>query len=190
VTTRTRRTRAALEAAALDLMERQGYDGTTAAQIAAAAGVSEMTFFRHFPSKAALVVDDPYDPLIADAVATAPRTLPLVGRAAAGLRTAFDGLEGGVPAEELDRMRRRLRLAAATPSLRPAVQAGTAVSAAAVAAVLVEQGAAPADAEVAASAVLAGVTEALLSWAAQPDSAELSLGTVLRRACDVLAGER
>ncbi|MCA0332188.1 MAG: TetR/AcrR family transcriptional regulator, partial [Actinobacteria bacterium] len=57
MTTRTQRTRSALQDAALDLMEVRGYEATTAAAIAAAAGVTEMTFFRHFPSKAAVVVD-------------------------------------------------------------------------------------------------------------------------------------
>ena len=45
------RTRARLLAAALDLFARQGYERTTVAQIAAAAGVTEMTFYRHFGSK-------------------------------------------------------------------------------------------------------------------------------------------
>ena len=45
------RTRERLLAVALDLFAARGYHATTAAQIAAAAGVSEMTFFRHFPAK-------------------------------------------------------------------------------------------------------------------------------------------
>jgi AcrR family transcriptional regulator len=37
--------------AALKLFHEKGYDGTTAAEIAARAGVTERTFFRHFPDK-------------------------------------------------------------------------------------------------------------------------------------------
>lgn len=37
--------------AAIDLMAEQGYKGTSTKEIAAAAGVSEMTLFRHFGSK-------------------------------------------------------------------------------------------------------------------------------------------
>lgn len=42
--------------AAIDLIAEQGYDGTTTKEIAAAAGVSEVTLFRHFGSKQALLV--------------------------------------------------------------------------------------------------------------------------------------
>ncbi|MDE3177201.1 MAG: helix-turn-helix transcriptional regulator, partial [Pseudomonadota bacterium] len=40
-----------LQKAAFDLFEERGYDQTTAAEIAARAGVTERTFFRHFPDK-------------------------------------------------------------------------------------------------------------------------------------------
>ncbi|MEU4625713.1 helix-turn-helix domain-containing protein [Actinoplanes sp. NPDC023801] len=40
-----------LREAALDLFITQGYDGTTVAEIAAAAGLTERTFFRHFAGK-------------------------------------------------------------------------------------------------------------------------------------------
>lgn len=49
---RTRvRTREEIAAAALDLMEDQGYEATTVDQIARRAGVSNATFFRYFSSK-------------------------------------------------------------------------------------------------------------------------------------------
>ncbi|MCT9143530.1 TetR/AcrR family transcriptional regulator [Streptomyces violarus] len=44
-------TQADIEDAALDLFERQGYERTTVLEIAAAAGVSQSTFFRHFATK-------------------------------------------------------------------------------------------------------------------------------------------
>jgi AcrR family transcriptional regulator len=62
---RRERTRARLVACALELFERQGFDQTTVTQIAQAAGITQMTVFRHFPTKDRRVVDDPYDPVMA-----------------------------------------------------------------------------------------------------------------------------
>ncbi|KOS55266.1 TetR family transcriptional regulator [Rhodococcus rhodochrous KG-21] len=45
------RTRRDIESAALELFEKQGYQGTTVEQIARSAGCSSATFFRHFNSK-------------------------------------------------------------------------------------------------------------------------------------------
>lgn len=42
--------------AAIDLISKQGYDGTTTKQIAEFAGVSEVTLFRHFGNKQALLI--------------------------------------------------------------------------------------------------------------------------------------
>ena len=77
--TKTARTRAALMAAAFELFARQGYEQTTVAQIAEAAGVTEMTFYRHFGSKDQLLVDDPYDPLIAEGDRRTTDRAPAVG---------------------------------------------------------------------------------------------------------------
>ena len=68
------RTHARLQYVALDLFERRGFDATTVAEIAEAAGVTPMTFFRHFPSKSQALLEDPYDPVIAAAVAGRPWT--------------------------------------------------------------------------------------------------------------------
>lgn len=48
---RRRRTRAAILTSAARLFEGQGYTSTTVAQIASQAGVSERSFYVHFPSK-------------------------------------------------------------------------------------------------------------------------------------------
>lgn len=55
------RTRAAIRAAALDLVSTQGYHETTVAQIAEAAGVSHTTLFRYFESKEQVLVGDDLD---------------------------------------------------------------------------------------------------------------------------------
>jgi AcrR family transcriptional regulator len=51
-------TREALQRAALDLFAAEGFDATSSAAIAAAAGVTERTFYRHFPTKEAVLFDD------------------------------------------------------------------------------------------------------------------------------------
>ena len=87
--TKASRTHAALLRAALELFEERGYDATTAAAIAGRAGVTEMTFFRHFASKDAVLVDDPYDPLIAEAVARQSAELSPLAAVVAGVREAW-----------------------------------------------------------------------------------------------------
>lgn len=66
------RTRSRLVTCALELFEAQGFENTSVAEIAMAAGVSEMTFFRHFGSKEAAVTTDPFDPVLAAAIGARP----------------------------------------------------------------------------------------------------------------------
>jgi AcrR family transcriptional regulator len=176
---RAERTRARLIAVALDLFERQGYDQTTVAQIADAAGVTPMTVFRHFPSKDSLVIADPYDPVMASAVAAQPRTLPPLIRVAAGVRGSWQRL----PEPATQTVRRRVRIAAATPSLRGAIAANNATTEAILADQLIADGADALVARVAAAAVLAGLTAALLEWSRQRD---MSLDAAIAKALDTL----
>jgi AcrR family transcriptional regulator len=55
---RRRATRDALRAAGIARFSRDGYDATSIRDIAADAGVTERTFYRHFPSKEALLFHD------------------------------------------------------------------------------------------------------------------------------------
>ncbi|MEO8528517.1 MAG: helix-turn-helix domain-containing protein [Pseudolysinimonas sp.] len=174
------RTRAHIFATALELFEAEGFEAVTVARIAEHAGVSEMTFFRHFATKDALLLDDPYDPLIVAAVAAQPRDLPPIRRAVAGIRDAW----AEFPIEQAEEIRRRLRVAS-SPALRLAVSRNTATTERVVAEQLERDGADPASARVAAAAVLAALMAALLHWA-QSDAGEL--GTAIGRGLDVLEG--
>ena len=64
------RTRASLREHALRLFREQGYQATTVEQIAAAAEVSASTFFRYFPTKEDVVLQDDMDARMIAALAT------------------------------------------------------------------------------------------------------------------------
>lgn len=175
------RTRAHLSACALELFERQGFEQTTVAQIAAKAGVTEMTLYRHFPAKELLVLDDPYDPLIAAAVAEQPRSRAPIVRVVNGLRAAWRRL----PEPAGDVVRRRVRIVAASPALRAAAVRNNESTEQLIARQLVADGTDALPARVAAAATLAAVTTALFEWSEQDDA---SLADVIVTALDTLVG--
>ena len=175
------RTRAALVREALELFDERGYDATTTAAIAARAGVSEMTFFRHFASKDAVLVDDPYDPLIADAVRRQPDGLPPLAAVIAGVADAW----AGVPPPASAEVRDRLRIVSRTPSLRGVLTRNSAGTSDAIVTALVSRGVARADARIAAEAAIGALNAALLEWA---DRDEGTLGSAIDSALSVLSG--
>ena len=108
------RTRRRLQEQALRLFAECGYEATTVAQIAAAAGVSHMTFFRYFPTKEDVVLSDSYDPLLVSLIEARPRTEHPVTR----IRTAVrEGLTT-IYADDRAALLNRTRLALRTPALR------------------------------------------------------------------------
>ncbi len=107
-------TRDRIRASALRLFREQGYDATTVEQIAAAAGVSHMTFFRYFPTKEDVALSDGYDPLIASLIAATPATWPLIQR----IRTVLvQGLRQ-VYGTDRDTLLAQNKLVVSTPALR------------------------------------------------------------------------
>ena len=66
-----------LQQATLELFRERGYDATTTAEIAARAGVTERTFFRHFPDKREALFDGEkaFSDGLSDAVVNAPQEL-------------------------------------------------------------------------------------------------------------------
>ena len=176
---KTERTRARLMVTAFELFARQGYEQTTVAQIAAAAGVTEMTFYRHFGSKVQLLVDDPYDPLIAAAISEQPVELPPLVRTVRGIRLAWRRL----PITDEEPVRERVAIVAATPSLLPMLRASTAETEKAISEQLVVDGAGPTEAAVAAAAAMAALMTGLTRWATTDGGA---LGAAVERSLDVL----
>jgi AcrR family transcriptional regulator len=172
-----------LQSVALELFERHGFGGTTVAEIAAAAGVTEMTFFRHFATKAGVVLEDPYDTAIARAVSKQPVEVGPLSRATAGLRDAWRQ----VPEPDGDVVRRRVRIVAITPSLRGEVGRLNAVTEALIVEQLITDGTDPLPAKVAAAATIAALTAALFEWSLRENS---QLGDVIESALKVLEGGR
>jgi AcrR family transcriptional regulator len=170
-----------LRRAALELFAAHGYDATATARIAARAGVSEMTLFRHFPAKETLLLADPFDPLMAEAVRARPEHEPAMRALAEGVRQALTRLA----AEDVQALRGRLRIIAETPTLRGAVERNSEETVAALVAALTDRGVGETQARVAATAVIAGLSAALLDWAqSEPGPLEAALGSAL----DVLGG--
>ncbi len=182
IPSRSARTRARILDAALDLFERRGYDETTTTQIAEATGVTPMTFFRHFPTKASVLVSDPYDPLIAESVGAQPREAPPLERTRRGMLAALAHIDA---AEDSALLLRRVRLVAALPSLRAAVAGSTAATEQAIVGRLVADGAERFEARVAAAACLAAATAALLEL----PELRMTVGEAVTRALTQLAAD-
>lgn len=107
-----RATRATILASARRLFAERGYDGTTVRDIAAAAQITERTFFRYFASKDDLAVDELLGllPALTEAIARRPSDEPpltAVRRALPSLPRDPDGplmlLFSGPPALRRDR---------------------------------------------------------------------------------------
>ena len=148
----------------------QGYDATTVEQIARAAGVSHMTFFRHFATKDAVVLDDGFDPAIASAVAATPSWLSPLSRVCTGLRAALD--DPDLPDQE--QVRQRVRIAAQHPTLRVGMYANTEATREALVEALREDGVCEFSARVAAAAVLAALTVAVQEWCLAEDDVPMT----------------
>jgi AcrR family transcriptional regulator len=95
------------------LFREQGFQATTVEQIAEAADVSQSTFFRYFPTKEAVVLEDDLDaPMI-----RAFRLLPPELGPVPALRIAFKQVVAQMTAEELEEERERNRLILEIPEL-------------------------------------------------------------------------
>jgi len=108
------RTRAAIRQHALRLFREQGYDATTVDQIAEAADVSPSTFFRYFPTKEDVVLQDDLDVLAMAAFEAQPADLPPITAFRAASKDAFAALGE----EELARLRETTELTLTVPEVR------------------------------------------------------------------------
>jgi AcrR family transcriptional regulator len=108
------RTRASIREHALRLFREQGYAATRVEQIAEAAEVSPATFYRYFPTKEDVVLQDDMDVLTLEALEAQPAGLsPL-----AAVRGAVVSALAGFTDEERERFKQTTELTMAVPEIR------------------------------------------------------------------------
>jgi AcrR family transcriptional regulator len=153
--------------AALELFAENGFEGTTAAQIAARAGVTERTFFRHFPDKREVLFEGQtvLGAALSKAITDAPPELSSVET----LRRAFASVT-----DMIEQNRRfsepRQHIISATPALQEREVAKHAAITGVVAEALQRRGVEARRADLAAQAGLAVLSYALNAWFADPSS--------------------
>ena len=160
--------RARLQRAAIALFAERGYDGATAAQIAARAGVTERTFFRHFADKREVLFDGErvLGAALTASIAEAPGELAALDVLLHAFRSVTPVLEANRAVAEP-----RHAVIAATPALRERELAKAAALVGVLAAALERRGVNPLRASLAAQAGFAAFAKATVSWLESPDPA-------------------
>ncbi len=153
-----------LQQAAFELYTERGYDQTTVAEIAASAGLTERTFFRHFADKREVLFEggDRFRATLVDAVDAVPPSATTLEAVTAGLKAA-----GSVfPTPQL--VRRRQALILANPELQERELIKLASLAASLGEALRRRGMPDTAAELAAETGVAVLRIALTRWIEDP----------------------
>lgn len=108
------RTRATIREHALRLFREQGYEATTVDQIAEAAEVSPSTFFRYFPTKEDVVLQDDLDVLAISALESLPPGVAPVTAFRIAAKQALESLSE----EDLARVQETAALSLSVPEVR------------------------------------------------------------------------
>jgi AcrR family transcriptional regulator len=108
------KTRAAIRRHALRLFREQGYTATTVDQIAEEAEVSPATFYRYFPTKEDVILQDDFDVLAMDVFEAQPPNLSPV----AAMRAALGQTLAALTPEERERFRETTELTLMIPEVR------------------------------------------------------------------------
>ena len=158
--------RVRLQRTALELFRERGYDQTTAAEIAARAGVTERTFFRHFPDKREVLFDGEarLRAALTAVIADAPEGLGPLDTLFRAFRSVQPLLEGNRPFSKP-----RHEVISSTPALHERELAKTAALADALAAALQARGVADLRAVLAARIGMAAFAHATVCWLDDPE---------------------
>jgi AcrR family transcriptional regulator len=169
-----------LQEAALELYRDQGYDQTTAAEIAARAGVTERTFFRHFPDKREVFFEGEaaFRDSLLEAIARAPAGLTPLQLLRQAYRSVEAWAEANRPLAEP-----RHQVIDKTPALKERQLAKTAALTTALSEALQHRGIEPRLAALAIQTVQAALVYAAETWKEEPGS---PLGPHIDRAFQAL----
>ncbi len=162
-----------LAEAAMELYAERGYEGTTVAEIAARAGLTERTFFRYYADKREVLFDggSQMQELLLSAAAAAPADAEPIDAAAAALEAVAAVLDEHRGREFA---RRRQKLIAANPELQERELIKLAAWSQALAGALCERGAPPATAKLLAEVALAVFRAAFERWVGEDDERDLA----------------
>ncbi len=154
-----------LQQAAFELYTERGYDQTTVAEIAARAGLTERTFFRHFPDKREVLFESGvrFNAALVEPVAAAPPSATTLQALTAGIEAA------GAMFPSVEQVRRRQDLLLANPELQERELTKLAALATSLAEVLRRRGLSDTAAALAAETGIAVLRAAITSWIQDTD---------------------
>jgi AcrR family transcriptional regulator len=173
--------RGRLEQAAMRLYVEQGYDSTTVAEIAARAGLTERTFFRHFADKREVLFSGSAQlaEVLVQEVARAPKGTPPIDAVGGALEAA-----GALIQKRGEWSKQRQAVIAANPELRERELIKLASLAEALAEALKGRGVKEPSATLTAEAGVAAFKVAFTKWVEQPT--KRTLPRLIRQSLDDL----
>ena len=175
--------RGRLATAAMALDAEQGFDQTTVAEIAARAGLTERTFFRHFADKREVLFYG--TEMLRDLLVRAVADVPASATAMDAVGAAFEAA-GAMLQENPDRVRLRDAIVSAHAELRERELIKLAALASAVAGALRDRGIAEPAASLAAETGVAVFKIAFARWISEPGQPDLP--GIIRESMTELSG--
>jgi AcrR family transcriptional regulator len=167
-----------LREAAIELYLERGYDATTTAQIAERAGVTERTYFRHFPDKREVLFEgeETLRETLTEAIESASAGTSPLDLVVGAYANAVPLFVAGRPVAQ-----RRARIMAGIPALEERAHAKSAALQQAVIDALATRGIPDPTARLAAQVGAAAFTRAIAQWYADPTQ---DLAALLAQATD------
>ena len=175
--------RGRLMQAALELFERDGFEATTTARIAERAGLTERTFFRHFPDKREALFTGAVRGAFMEGLEAAPPEASALDAVTVAFVAGAELLEA-----RRDRSRRRQALITANPGLRERELVKYDELAVQMVAALEQRGVDPMDARLAVEIGTAVYRVALARWMQDGDASLPALVVELRDRAPLAAG--